>query len=87
MKYRIVFTNAAKKDYKLVVKSPIKNAVYELLNQLESDPYKKPYEPLIGDLKGAFSRRINIQHRLVYKIDDELKQVTILSMWGHYDDN
>ncbi len=87
MMFKIVFTNAAKKDLKLIAKSPLKNAAFTLLSQLENDPFSQPYEPLIGNLKGAYSKRINIQHRLVYKVDPEQKIITIISMWGHYNDN
>ncbi len=85
--FKIIFTNAAKKDLKLIAKSPFKNSARVLLEQLEKDPFCQPYEPLIGKLKGAYSRRINIQHRLVYKVDIEQNLVTVISMWGHYKDN
>jgi Txe/YoeB family toxin of toxin-antitoxin system len=57
------------------------------LELLKHDPYKNPpsFEKLVGDLKGAYSRRINIQHRLVYQINDELKTIKIIRMWSHYE--
>ena len=54
---------------------------------MEKDPFAPPYEKLLGDFKGAYSRRINLQHRLVYMVLEEEKTVKIISMWGHYDDN
>lgn len=85
--YKIVFTKPAQKDLKLIAQSKYRASAYKLLEILENNPYQKPYEGLLGQLHGAYSRRINIQHRLVYKIDEETKTVIIISMWGHYEDN
>lgn len=57
----------------------------ELLNILKSNPYEPPYEKLSGNLKGYYSRRINIKHRLVYRVDDNNKTIKILSVWSHYE--
>lgn len=85
--YEIRLEKHAKKDLEKIKNSPLKKQLYSLLEILEEDPYSPPYEKLFGDLKGLYSRRINIQHRLVYRIDEEKKAVIILSMWTHYGDN
>ena len=85
--YRIVFTKLAVKDYENVKSSALGGKVKRLLSVLEADPYQPPYEKLVGDLAGAFSRRINLQHRLVYQILEEEKTVKILRMWTHYGEN
>ena len=54
---------------------------------MEENPLQPPYEKLVGDLTGAYSRRINLQHRLVYRIDEEFKRIVIIRMWTHYGDN
>ena len=65
----------------------LKDKALRLLELLKSDPYQNPpsYEKLIGDLSGAYSRRINIQHRLIYQVLDSVKQVKILRLWSHYE--
>jgi Txe/YoeB family toxin of toxin-antitoxin system len=87
--YQIYYTKQAQKDAKKIVKSGLKDKVQKILEILEIDPYQKypPFEKLIGDLHGAFSRRINIQHRLVYQIIDDKKAVKILRMYTHYGEN
>lgn len=85
--YRIVFTRQAVKDYENVRSSALGGKVKRLLSVLEEDPYQPPYEKLVGDLAGAFSRRINLQHRLVYEVLEEEKAVKILRMWTHYGEN
>ncbi len=87
MKYQIFYSKQAQKDAKKIAQSGYKEKVLELLEILEKDPYQKypPYEKLIGDLEGAFSRRINIQHRLVYQVLDQEKIVKVLRMWTHYE--
>ena len=85
---KIIFTRTAEKHMKKIQqKKALKKKVYELLDIIETDPFKTPpfYEKLIGDLEGAYSRRINIQHRLVYEVDEEQQQVKILSLWSHYE--
>lgn len=87
MSYKIEFTKNGLKDYKLIQKSQYSHIAKKLLLILETDPYVPPYEPLIGNYKGLYSRRINIQHRLVYEINENTKTVKIRSMWTHYGDN
>jgi Txe/YoeB family toxin of toxin-antitoxin system len=84
--WKIVYTSQAKKDAKKISRSGLKTQAERLLDILEDNPYKTPplYEKLIGDLAGAYSRRINIQHRLVYQILDNIKTVKIIRMWTHY---
>jgi len=83
----IVFTKQAKKDAKKIARSGLKSAVLHLSDILREDPYcsNPSYERLLGDLSGAYSRRINIQHRLVYQVLDDIKTVKIIRMWTHYE--
>ena len=85
--WRIVFTKQARKDAKKISASRLRPKVEALLDILQEDPYQTPppYERLIGDLKGAYSRRINIQHRLVYEILDNDRTIKIIRMWTHYE--
>ena len=85
--WRIYFTLAAKIDAKKLNRSLLKDKAEHLLNVIREDPFKQPppFEQLIGDLKGAYSRRINIQHRLVYQVLTETQSVKILRMWSHYE--
>lgn len=85
--WRLVFTKRAQKDAKKIAQSGLKPNAERLLQILKEDPYRSPppYEKLLGDLSGAFSRRINIQHRLVYQILDDIKTVKIIRMWTHYE--
>ena len=87
MNWRVVFTKQAQKDAKKISSSGLKQKVEALINILRENPYQvpPPYEKLIGDLTGAYSRRINIQHRIVYQIMDEEKIVKIIRMWTHYE--
>jgi len=88
VKYRIVYGKQAQKDAKKISRSNLKEKALELIDLLQEDPFRKPpeYEALVGDLSGAYSRRINIQHRLVYQVYEEEKVVKILRMWTHYGD-
>ncbi len=86
MSYRILFTKQAAKDLETIAKSSLKSKAARLLQVLENDPFELPYEKLVGDLSGAFSRRINVQHRLVYRVDEDAKTVVVLRMWTHYGD-
>lgn len=88
MNYRVVYAKQAQKDAKKNSRSNLKEKALELIDLLQEDPFRKPpeYEALVGDLSGAFSRRINIQHRLVYQVYEEEKVVKILRMWTHYGD-
>ncbi len=85
--WKIVFTKKAQKDAEKLVSSGLKAKTENLLNILKQNPYTSPppFEKLSGDLTGVYSRRINIQHRLVYQIYEEEKTVKILRMWTHYE--
>jgi toxin YoeB len=85
--WRLVFTRQAQKDAKKIAHSGLKPQAERLLEILQENPYKNPppYEKLIGDLTGAYSRRINIQHRLVYQLLDDIKTVKVIRMWTHYE--
>ena len=87
MSWRLVFTKLAKKDAKKIVQSGLKPQANRLLDLLREDPYRNPppYEKLVGDLTGAYSRRINIQHRLIYQILEDINTVKIIRMWTHYE--
>lgn len=88
MNYEIVYSRQAQKDAKKLSKSNLKAQAEEILTILKEDPFRSPpkCEALRGDLKGCYSRRINIQHRLVYEVLEEQKTVHVLRMWTHYDD-
>jgi Txe/YoeB family toxin of toxin-antitoxin system len=83
--WRLVYTKQAKKDAKRLSHSGLKPQAERLLAILREDPYRTPppYERLVGDLSGVCSRRINIQHRLVYQILDDIKTVKVIRMWTH----
>jgi Txe/YoeB family toxin of toxin-antitoxin system len=85
--WKIVYAKQALKDAKKLKSSGLKKNAENLIKILEQDPFKTPprYEKLIGDLEGAYSRRINIQHRLVYQVYSELKIIKVLRLWSHYD--
>jgi len=85
--WEIVYSRQAIKDSKKIIESKLENRVKKLITILENDPFQTepPYEKLIGDLSGAYSRRINIHHRLVYQIFIKEKTVRILRMWTHYE--
>jgi toxin YoeB len=85
--WAVVFAKHAVKDAKKLAESGLKAKAQQLLAVLESDPFQNPppYEKLIGDLAGAYSRRINIQHRIVYEVFLKEKTVRVLRMWSHYE--
>lgn len=85
--FTLVYTREAQKDAKKIASSGLKPKVQSLLDILSKDPYQKypPFEKLQGDLLGAYSRRINIQHRLVYQVLEEKCIVKVLRMWTHYE--
>lgn len=85
--WKIIFTKQAQKDIDLVSKSKYKGKLFKLLQIISTDPYQPPVEKLIGNLEGMYSRRINIQHRLVYEILEDVNTIKILSAWTHYGDN
>ena len=86
MTWRIAYTKQAKKDAKKLSASGLRPKAEELLAILAENPYQNPppFEKLVGDLTGAYSRRINIQHRLVYQIIEEERVVKVIRMWTHY---
>ena len=87
MSWRLVFTSQAQRDGRKIARSGLKAQASRILDILREDPYQipPPYEKLVGDLSGAFSRRINIQHRLVYQVLDDIKTVKVIRMWTHYE--
>lgn len=87
MSWRLVFTKQAQKDAKKLASSGLKPKAQELLAILTQDPFQRPppFEKLVGDLSGAYSRRINIQHRLVYQVLEEEQTVKVLRLWSHYE--
>lgn len=87
MTWTIVFAKHALKDAKKLAAAGLKPRTEELLKLLAEDPFRNPppYEKLVGDLAGAWSRRINIQHRLVYEVFTERRTVRVLRMWSHYE--
>lgn len=87
MTWKLVYTKQAQKDAKKLASSGLKSKAQELLNLLSENPFKKPppFEALIGDLSGAYSRRINIQHRLVYQVLETDKVIKVLRLWTHYE--
>lgn len=85
--WEIYYTKRANKDAKKLASAGLKNKAQELLSIIQDNPYKNPppYEKLVGDLSGAYSRRINIQHRLVYQVLDDEKAIKVLRLWTHYE--
>lgn len=85
--WTLVFTKQARKDAKKIARAGLRPQAEELLEILRENPFRSPppYEKLVGDLAGACSRRINIQHRLVYQVLKEEKTVKIIRMWTHYE--
>jgi Txe/YoeB family toxin of toxin-antitoxin system len=85
--WNIVYTNQAKRDAKKLSRPGLKPQAQKLLDVLKENPYQNPpsYEKLVGDLSGAYSRRINIQHRLVYQVLEDIKTVKVIRMWSHYE--
>ena len=85
--WQLYYTKQAQKDARKLASSGLKNKAQELLKIIELDPYQNPppYEKLVGDLSGTYSRRINIQHRLVYQVLEKEKSVKVLRLWSHYE--
>ena len=85
--WQLVFTKQAQKDAQKIERSGLRHQAEQLLEILKENPLKNPppYEKLVGDLSGAYSRRINIQHRLIYQILEEIKTVKVIRMWTHYE--
>ena len=87
MSFRLVYTKQAQRDAKKISHAGLKSNVLRILEILEQNPFQSPprYEKLLGDLSGAYSRRISIQHRLVYQVLEKEKVVKVLRMWTHYE--
>lgn len=87
MTWEIVYTKQAQKDAKKLAASGLRNKAKKLIDILQKDPYQNPppYEKLVGDLSGAYSRRINIQHRLVYQIYEGEHTIKVIRLWTHYE--
>lgn len=87
MTWAVVFTRQARKDAKRIAEAGLRPKVEALLALLAEDPYRTPppFEKLVGDVTGAISRRITIQHRLVYQVLEEITTVKVLRMWTHYE--
>jgi len=85
--WQLVFTKQAQKDAKKIAHSGLKPQAERLLEIIKENPFQNPptYEKLVGDLSGAYSRRINIQHRLVYEVLDDIKTIKVIRMWTHYE--
>ena len=87
MSWKLVYTKQSQKDAKKLAASGLKPKAKQLLNILSENPFRipPPYEKLVGDLSGAYSRRINIKHRLVYQVLEDIRTVKVLRMWTHYE--
>lgn len=85
MDWKIEFSRTAVKDAKKLKAANLEANVNSLLEILRKDPFSPPYERLSGNLKGYFSRRINIKHRLVYSVDEVTKTIKVVSVWSHYE--
>ncbi|MBI5624488.1 MAG: Txe/YoeB family addiction module toxin [Elusimicrobia bacterium] len=87
MNWQLVFTKQAQKDAKKLSASGLRPKAESLLKVLQTNPFKSPppFEKLVGDLSGAYSRRINIQHRLVYEVLPAISAVKVIRMWSHYE--
>ena len=87
MNWEVVYTKQAQKDAKKLSSAGLKDKAKQLINIIKENPYQNPppYEKLIGDLSGSYSRRINIQHRLVYQVYEEEKTIKVIRLWTHYE--
>ncbi len=87
MTWEIVYTNQAQKDAKRLTRSGLKTKAVELIEILKTNPFQNPppYEKSVGDLVGAYSRRINIQHRIVYQVLEAERIVKVIRLWTHYE--
>jgi len=85
--WKLVYTKQSQKDAKKIAASNLKGKVAELLDVIQINPFQNPppYEKLVGDLSGAYSRRINVQHRLVYQVIESERTIKIIRMWTHYE--
>ena len=84
--YILIYTRQAQKDAKKLAQSGLKKNAFKILEIVKENPFQNPpsYEKLLGDLAGAYSRRINIQHRIVYQVYEKEKTVKVIRMWTHY---
>lgn len=87
MNWTLVYTKQAQKDAKKLASGGLKERAQRLLDKIANDPFTTPppYEKLVGDLAGAFSRRINIQHRLVYEVIENTRTIKVIRLWTHYE--
>jgi len=87
VKWKLVYTKQAQREAKKIKSTGLKEKAEEILEILKVNPFQNipPYEKLVGDLKGAYSRRINIQHRIVYEVLKDVKTVKVIRMWTHYE--
>ncbi|MBL1209913.1 Txe/YoeB family addiction module toxin [Geminocystis sp. GBBB08] len=85
MDWKIEFSRSVVKDTKKLKSANLETNIKNLIQILKSNPYQLPYEKLSGNLKGYYSRRINIKHRLVYSVNDETKTIKVVSIWSHYE--
>lgn len=87
MTWKLMYTKQAQKDAKKLASSGLKPKARQLLDLIAEDPFQKPppFEKLVGDLSGAYSRRINIQHRLVYQVIETERVIKVLRLWSHYE--
>ena len=87
MSWRVVYTRQAQKDARKLAAGGLKSKAEELIQLLHRDPFETPppFEKLVGDLSGSYSRRISIQHRLVYQVLEEERTVKVIRMWTHYE--
>ena len=87
LKWKLVYTKQAQKDAKKLKSAGLKSRALQVLEIIKDNPFKSPphYEKLMGDLAGAYSRRINIHHRLIYQVLESEKTVKIIRMWTHYE--
>ena len=85
--YELIYTRQAQKDARKLAQSGLKRNAFKILEIVKKDPFQNPpsYEKLPGDLVGAYSRRINIQHRIVYQVYEKEKIVKVIRMWTHYE--
>ena len=87
MSWKLIYTKQAQKDARKIASKGLKNKAQDLLNILKENPFQNPppYEKLVGNITGAYSRRINIQHRLVYQIYKKENTVKVIRLWTHYE--
>jgi len=85
--WELVYTKQAQKDAKKLAASGLKKKAQKLLGTVKENPFQipPPYEKLVGDLSGAYSRRINIQHRIIYQVYEEERVIKVLRLWTHYE--